>query len=54
MAKQDTSAARQCPVRPVGAYFLDIGRRSIHYLLLITQVFSTIRSLAWAHTIIFG
>ena len=35
MAKQHTSAARRCPVRPVGAYFLDNDRRSIHYPLHI-------------------
>ena len=35
MAKQDTSTARRCPVRPVGAYFLDNDLRSIHYPLLI-------------------
>ena len=40
MAKQDTSAARRCPVRPVGAYFLDNDRRSIHYPLHIQLYFS--------------
>jgi hypothetical protein len=38
MAKQDTSAVRRCPVRPVGAYFLDNDRRSIHYPLLIFEI----------------
>ena len=38
MAKQDTSAARRCPVCPVGAYFLDNDRRSIHYPLLIFEI----------------
>lgn len=32
-AKQDTSASRQGPVRPVGAYFSDNDRRSVHYPL---------------------
>ena len=35
MAKQDTSAARRCPVHPVGAYFLNNDRHSIHYPLHI-------------------
>ena len=38
MAKQDTSAVRRCPVRPVGAYFLDNDRRSryiIPYLFFV-------------------
>ena len=29
--KQDTSALRRCPVCPVGVYFPDNDRRSIHY-----------------------
>ena len=33
-AKQDNSAMRQCPVRPVWAYFPNNDRRSIHYPLL--------------------
>ena len=35
MAKQETSALRRCPVRPVGAYFPNNDRRSIgrHYPL---------------------
>ena len=35
-----TLAARRCPVRPVGAYFPDNDRHSIHYPLLITRLFS--------------
>ena len=38
MAKQDTSAARRCPVRPVGAYFLHNDRRSIHYPLHMSNL----------------
>uniref|UniRef100_A0A8C5C877 LMBR1 domain containing 2a n=1 Tax=Gadus morhua TaxID=8049 RepID=A0A8C5C877_GADMO len=38
LQKQDTSAARRCPVRPVVAYFPDNGRRSIHYPLRNTCI----------------
>ena len=41
--KQDTSAARRSPVRPVGAYFPDSDRRSMHYIyLIILYIFSRV------------
>ena len=38
-AKQDTSASCWCPVRPVGDYFPDNDRHSIHYPLHICIIY---------------